>query len=92
MDMGFALGEAAGWASQSLSNLGAGLWWSALSVPITIHCAIWWTTDTVEHQGAVGLRGGMYITTHNGKDACSATSALRGGLLQESYFRALLHS
>eukprot|EP00959_Pyramimonas_sp_CCMP1952_P395069 8277486-Pyramimonas_sp.AAC.1 len=30
----------------------------------------------VENQGAVGLRGGMYITTHNRKDTCSATSAL----------------
>eukprot|EP00959_Pyramimonas_sp_CCMP1952_P402965 8443871-Pyramimonas_sp.AAC.1 len=29
----------------------------------------------VEHQGAVGLRGGMYITTHDRKDTCSDTSA-----------------
>eukprot|EP00959_Pyramimonas_sp_CCMP1952_P231067 4830144-Pyramimonas_sp.AAC.1 len=28
----------------------------------------------VEHQGAVGLRGGMYICTQNRKDTCSATS------------------
>eukprot|EP00959_Pyramimonas_sp_CCMP1952_P165878 3467039-Pyramimonas_sp.AAC.1 len=29
----------------------------------------------VEHQGAVGLRGKMYITTHNRKDTHSDTSA-----------------
>eukprot|EP00959_Pyramimonas_sp_CCMP1952_P096475 2016537-Pyramimonas_sp.AAC.1 len=43
---------------------------------ITIHGAIWWITDMGEHQGAAGLRGGMYITTRNRKDTCSATSAL----------------
>eukprot|EP00959_Pyramimonas_sp_CCMP1952_P394124 8258196-Pyramimonas_sp.AAC.1 len=30
----------------------------------------------VEHLGAVGLRGGMCITTDDRKDTCSATSAL----------------
>eukprot|EP00959_Pyramimonas_sp_CCMP1952_P004017 84439-Pyramimonas_sp.AAC.1 len=30
----------------------------------------------VEHQGAVGLRRGMNITTHNRKDTRSATSVL----------------
>eukprot|EP00959_Pyramimonas_sp_CCMP1952_P016911 358744-Pyramimonas_sp.AAC.1 len=29
----------------------------------------------VEHQGAVGLRGGMYIATQYRKDTCSDTSA-----------------
>eukprot|EP00959_Pyramimonas_sp_CCMP1952_P326413 6832696-Pyramimonas_sp.AAC.1 len=28
----------------------------------------------VEHQGAVGLRGGMYITTQHRKETCSDTS------------------
>eukprot|EP00959_Pyramimonas_sp_CCMP1952_P219228 4583739-Pyramimonas_sp.AAC.1 len=42
---------------------GAGLWWSALALLRTINGAIWWTTDTVGHQGAVGLRGGAHRTT-----------------------------
>eukprot|EP00959_Pyramimonas_sp_CCMP1952_P060533 1264453-Pyramimonas_sp.AAC.1 len=37
----------------------------------------------VEHQGAVGLRGGMYKTTQYSKDACSDISACA----QASYFR-----
>eukprot|EP00959_Pyramimonas_sp_CCMP1952_P304076 6363994-Pyramimonas_sp.AAC.1 len=60
---------------------GAGLWWSAL--PFTILGTIWWTTDMVEHQGAVGLRGGMYITTRSRKDTCSVTSVLA----EASYMR-----
>eukprot|EP00959_Pyramimonas_sp_CCMP1952_P404100 8467553-Pyramimonas_sp.AAC.1 len=50
---------------------GAGLWWSALALFFTFHCTIWWTTDAAEHQGAVGLRGGMYITTQHNNDTCT---------------------
>eukprot|EP00959_Pyramimonas_sp_CCMP1952_P069074 1442207-Pyramimonas_sp.AAC.1 len=32
---------------------GAGLWWSALAPLLIIHGTIWWTTDMVEHHGAV---------------------------------------
>eukprot|EP00959_Pyramimonas_sp_CCMP1952_P076779 1604542-Pyramimonas_sp.AAC.1 len=32
----------------------------------------------VEHQGAVGLRGGMYIATQCRKDACSDTFVRAG--------------
>eukprot|EP00959_Pyramimonas_sp_CCMP1952_P102588 2145870-Pyramimonas_sp.AAC.1 len=39
--MGFALGKAAGWASQPVSHLvaelAAGLWWSALALLLSIH-------------------------------------------------------
>eukprot|EP00959_Pyramimonas_sp_CCMP1952_P327538 6856960-Pyramimonas_sp.AAC.1 len=52
----------------------AGLWWSALAWLLTIHGTIRWTTDMVEHHGEMGLRGGIYICTHNRKDTCSATS------------------
>eukprot|EP00959_Pyramimonas_sp_CCMP1952_P225241 4710310-Pyramimonas_sp.AAC.1 len=41
-----------------------------------MHGTIWWITAMAEHQGTVGLRGGVYITTHNHKDTCSATSVL----------------
>eukprot|EP00959_Pyramimonas_sp_CCMP1952_P130230 2723095-Pyramimonas_sp.AAC.1 len=40
-----------------------------------MHGTIWWTTDAVEQQGAVGSRGGVYITTQHSKDTCSDTSA-----------------
>eukprot|EP00959_Pyramimonas_sp_CCMP1952_P452697 9467025-Pyramimonas_sp.AAC.1 len=62
---------------------GAGLWWSALALLLTIHGTTWWTTDVVEDQGAVGLRGGMYINTQYSKGACSGTSACA----EASYFR-----
>eukprot|EP00959_Pyramimonas_sp_CCMP1952_P206152 4311103-Pyramimonas_sp.AAC.1 len=39
---------------------GGGPWWSALSLLLTIHGAIWWTTDAVEHQGAVGSQRNVY--------------------------------
>eukprot|EP00959_Pyramimonas_sp_CCMP1952_P148019 3097448-Pyramimonas_sp.AAC.1 len=50
---------------------GAGLWWSTLALLSTIHGTMWWIIDMVEHQGAVGLRGGMCMSTHNRKDSCS---------------------
>eukprot|EP00959_Pyramimonas_sp_CCMP1952_P204657 4279536-Pyramimonas_sp.AAC.1 len=53
---------------------GAGLWWSALALFVTIHGIILWITDMVEHQGAVGLRGGVYITTQYREETCSDTS------------------
>eukprot|EP00959_Pyramimonas_sp_CCMP1952_P391604 8206435-Pyramimonas_sp.AAC.1 len=59
---------------------GPGLRWSAHALLLTIHDAIWWTT---EHQGAVGLRGGVYRTTQYSKDASSDTSACA----EASYFR-----
>eukprot|EP00959_Pyramimonas_sp_CCMP1952_P083954 1755707-Pyramimonas_sp.AAC.1 len=37
----------------------------------------------VEHHGAVGLRGGVYITTQYSKDTCCDTSAYA----EASYFR-----
>eukprot|EP00959_Pyramimonas_sp_CCMP1952_P259559 5427014-Pyramimonas_sp.AAC.1 len=41
---------------------------------LTVHGITWWTTDTVEHQGAIGLRGGVYTTTQYRKETCSDTS------------------
>eukprot|EP00959_Pyramimonas_sp_CCMP1952_P328631 6880313-Pyramimonas_sp.AAC.1 len=57
------------------SKLGseAGRWWSALALLLAIHGAIRWTTDMVDHQGEVALRGGAL---GHRKDTCTAASAL----------------
>eukprot|EP00959_Pyramimonas_sp_CCMP1952_P157251 3288343-Pyramimonas_sp.AAC.1 len=70
----FALGEVSGWVSHLAFTLGggAGRWWSALALLRAIHGAIWWTTDMVDHQGAVALRGGDH---GHREDTCTEASA-----------------
>eukprot|EP00959_Pyramimonas_sp_CCMP1952_P176978 3699134-Pyramimonas_sp.AAC.1 len=72
------LGEASGRACRPPSNLVAELAYGGqlLLYSFSIHGTIWWATDMVEQWGAVGWRGGMYITTHSRNDTCSVTSAL----------------
>eukprot|EP00959_Pyramimonas_sp_CCMP1952_P286231 5985519-Pyramimonas_sp.AAC.1 len=57
---GLRLGRSIWWGPPASFKLGSGavLRGTAIALLLAIHGAMWLTTDMVEHQGAVALRGG----------------------------------